>query len=168
MMTMMSMMSMMSMMMTMKIPDWGVGGNSPSGKKVAQTQTYKHIFLIPSSSEEEEEEEKPKTVDQQIFEKSKFTEKSKILHQEIQTISRRNPKKIFPKMLNLRISLNPKKSENPIYLLSENHFIFFLKIKQIKKSNAHAHTLDWCAFALDGVKRLPTNKAFIGAGLPLL
>ena len=105
---------------------------------------------------------------QQIFEKSKFTEKSKILHQEIQTISRRNPKKIFPKMLNLRISLNPKKSENPIYLLSENHFIFFLKIKQIKKSNAHAHTLDWCAFALDGVKRLPTNKAFIGAGLPLL
>ena len=163
---MMSMMSMMSMMMTMKIPDWGVGGNSPSGKKVAQTQTYKHIFLIPSSSEEEEE--KPKTVDQQIFEKSKFTEKSKILHQEIQTISRRNPKKIFPKMLNLRISLNPKRSENPIYLLSENHFIFFLKIKQIKKSNAHAHTLDWCAFALDGVKRLPTNKAFIGAGLPLL
>ena len=124
---MMLMMSMMSMMMTMKIliwiPDWGVGGNSPSGKKVAQTQTYKHIFLIPSSSEEEEE--KPKTVDQQIFEKSKFTEKSKILHQEIQTISRRNPKKIFPKMLNLRISLNPKKSENPIYLLSENQFFSF-------------------------------------------
>ena len=56
------------------------------------------------------------------------------IHREIQNITPRNPnhfteksKKIFPKMLNLRISLNPKKSANSIYLLSENHFFSFWK-----------------------------------------
>ena len=41
----------------------GCWWKQPIGEKggSAQTQTYKHIFLIPSSSEEEEEEEKPKT-----------------------------------------------------------------------------------------------------------
>ena len=36
-----------------------------------------------------------------------------------------------------------------------------------RKSNAHTLILDWCAFALDGVKNVtdgPTDKAFLGVG----
>ena len=46
--------------------------------------------------------------------------------------------------------------------------LLLLLFQKFQKSNAHAHKLDWCVCALDGVKNVTdqrTNKAFLGVGL---